>query len=83
MNTLKTNIRDAYQKMYLDDELGLELNDVTFEDLFDTLDNYGSVYKLIGVYDSLVRERLFIMLAEIMIVSYDYIYEQWLSCNEG
>lgn len=83
MNTLKTNIRDAYQKMYVDDELGLELNDVTFEDLFDTLDNYGSVYKLIGVYDSLVRERLFIMLAEIMIVSYDYIYEQWLSCPEG
>ena len=83
MNTLKTNIRDAYQKMYLDDELGLNLNDVTFEDLFDTLDNYGSVYKLIGVYDSLVRERLFNMLSEIMIVSYDYIYEQWLSCNEG
>lgn len=83
MNTLKTNMRDAYQKMYPDDELGLNLNDVTFEDLFDTLDNYGSVYKLIGVYDSLVRERLFNMLSEIMIVSYDYIYEQWLSCNEG
>ena len=28
--------------------------------------------------DTIVRERIFIKLAEIMNVDYDYIYEQWL-----
>ena len=69
--------------LYSDDELGYELNDVTFEDVFRTLDNYKSVYKLIGVYDSIVRERIFSMLAVIMDVEYDYIYDQWLACKEG
>ncbi len=56
----KASIKGAYQMLYSDDELGYQLNDVTFEDVFRTLDNYGSVYKLIGVYDSIVRERIFV-----------------------
>jgi hypothetical protein len=79
----KASIKGAYQMLYSDDELGYQLNDVTFEDVFRTLDNYGSVYKLIGVYDSIVRERIFSMLAVIMDVEYDYIYDQWLACKEG
>ena len=31
--------------------------------------------------DSLVRERVFDKLAEIMGVDYNYIYEQWLLCD--
>lgn len=79
----KGSIKRAYQMLYSYDELGYELNDVTFDDVFRTLDNYESVYKLIGVYDSIVRERIFSMLAVIMDVEYNYIYNQWLECKEG
>lgn len=46
--------------------------------MFIALDTYKDVYELIGVGDSLVRERLFRRLAEIMEVDYNYIYQQWL-----
>lgn len=79
----ETSIKEAYQMLYSDDEFGYKLNDITFDDVFRTLDNYESVYKLIGVYDSLVRERIFSMLSVVMDVEYDYIYSQWLECKEG
>jgi hypothetical protein len=50
--------------------------------VFKCLDNYENIYDLIGVGDSLVRERIFEALAEIMNVEYDYIYHQWLG-NEN
>ncbi len=78
-----SSIKDAYIKLYSDDNLAHKLNEVTFEDIFNTLDNYGSFYKLIGVYDSLIRERIFSMLAVVMDVEYEYIYNQWLECSEG
>jgi len=79
----KTSIKEAYQNRYPEDNIGFQLNDVTFEDVFRTLDNYESVYKLIGVYDSIIRGRIFSMLAKIMCVEYSYIYEQWMLCEEG
>lgn len=80
---INTSIKQAYLTCYWDDELGHKLNDVTFEQLFNTLDNYKSVYDFIGVYDSLIRERLFSMLSVIMDVEYDYIYNQWMLCKAG
>lgn len=53
--------------------------EISFEDYFLVLDGYGDVYSLMGrAADSIVRERIFQQLAEIMNVDYDYIYEQWL-----
>lgn len=78
-----SSVRDAYMELYSDDELAHKINDVTFYDVFKTLDSYGSFYKLIGVYDSLIRERIFSMLAVVMVIDYEYIYDQWLQCNEG
>lgn len=80
--TEKTKIKEWYVKEYPKDELGVELdNEITFYDLFVVLDNYKSVYKALNVWDSIVRERVFSKLAEIMQVDYDYIYEQWLKGN--
>ena len=75
-----TNIKEWYMKEYPDDEVGATLNDdITFEGLFETLDSYGDVYEYLGGQaDSVVRERCFAKLAEIMQVDYSYIYEQWL-----
>ena len=56
----KEKIIDWYMNHYLDDSLGEELNpDVTFEDCVNTLQNGTDFYKLIGVGDSVIRERLF------------------------
>lgn len=75
-------IRDWYTKEYPDDELGAEISEnVTFKDLFGALDTYKDVYEILGVGDSLIRERAFDRLANIMGGDYDYIYNQWLLCN--
>ena len=80
--TEKTKIKEWYCKKFPLDELGANLNGtITFEDLFNVLDSYGDVYKSLGVSDSIVRERAFSKLAEIMGVDYEYVYEQYLYCN--
>lgn len=76
---MNISIRDWYTKTYPSDELGYEIDkDVKFRNLFEALDNYQDVYEVIGVDDSVIRERTFEKLAEIMSVDYNYIYEQWL-----
>jgi len=76
---LEQSLREYYLIAFPNDELGTEIYpDVTFEGLFDTLDNYRDVYDYVGVYDSIVRERLFKRLSEVINVPYDYIYQQWL-----
>ena len=77
---MKTKIKEWYMKEYPTDELlGAEIDDdVTFEDLFEALENYKDVYKTLGVEDSIVRERVFDKLAIVMNVDYGYIHEQWL-----
>ena len=80
MEEVAKNIRIRYWYMmeYPTDELRLEINEnATFYGLFETLDAHEDVYAYIGVGDSVVRERVFGMLARIMCVDYDYIYSQW------
>ena len=78
-NKLKLNVKEWYKGEYPTDDLVEEIKDtVTFEDIFEALDNYKDIYDIIGVTDSLVRERIFEKLAELMEVDYDYVYDQWL-----
>lgn len=75
-------IKNWYTKTFPQDELGQRINpDVTFEDLFVALDNYQNVYKILGVGDSVVRERCFHELSKRTGNSYDTIYNQWLLCH--
>ena len=72
-------IKDWYKGEYPTDNLGDRIKeDTTFYDIFYALDNYKDIYDIIGVTDSLARERIFEKLAELMEVDYDYIYDQWL-----
>ena len=74
---MKTKIKEWYIKEYPTDELGVEIDDdVTFEDLFESLDK--NVYETLGVGDTIIRERTFDKLSKVMNVDYDYIYEKWL-----
>lgn len=75
-----TKIKDWYESAFPTDELGCEIkSNVLFSDLFVTLDNGEDVYEFLGVDDSIVRERVFGKLSEIMNVEYSYIYNQWLN----
>jgi hypothetical protein len=76
-----SNIRDTYMALYPHDELANEINNVTFMELFEALDRYEDIYEFIGVYDSIIRENIFSMLAVIMDVEYEYIYDQWMKCK--
>ena len=77
--TERTKIKEWYTREYPMDELGIEIDgEITFYDLFVVLDTYNDVYEALNVCDSIIRERVFGKLAEIMEVDYDYIYMQWL-----
>ena len=72
-------LKDWYIENYPTDELGESINDVnTFEDLWNGILNNIKVYHIIGVGDTLLRERLFQHLAEIKGVDYSYVYDKWL-----
>lgn len=74
-----TNVKEWYIKTYSTDTMGEEIrSDITFYDIFNALDKKKDFYDFIGVYDSLIRERIFRQLAKIMKVDYMYIYNQWL-----
>lgn len=84
LTAARIKIKDWYSRQYPTDTIVSKLrDDVTFLDLFDTLDNYGDVYELIFKEggDSIVRERCFEKLAEIMKCDYNYIHAQWLNAR--
>lgn len=80
---MKTRLRSWYMKAYPTDSCGQYIDkNATFYGLFETLDARKNVYGYIGEADSVIRERLFEKLAEIMNVDYDYIYDQWMLSAE-
>lgn len=82
MVTKKTKIRDWYTtaESYKDDELGKELDgEITFSKLIQGMRKGRDVYDLIGVGDSIVRERIFSALSELYAKGdYGEIYNLWL-----
>ena len=73
-------IKQFYLETYPTDDMGNDIkNDATFVGLVTELFGNGDVYDYIGVYDSLVRERLFTELAKQLKTSYDYVYNLWLN----
>lgn len=76
------NIKKWYLNNYSADKLGAEIRDnATFTGAFNCLDNYGDIYIYIGVWDSVVRERIFKELANRAGVSCQYIQMQWYKCH--
>lgn len=80
-----SKVKEWYLRVYSTDECGEYIDEnITFYDIFYALDRHKDIYDTIGgknsfEIDSIIRERIFIKLAEIMGCPYDYIYNQWLS----
>lgn len=80
INGNKMAVGTWYKNKYPTDELGVFIKpDLTFGDLWDCLKKGSDIYDCMGVGDSVARERMFVKLAEIFNVSYDYIYGMWLA----
>ncbi len=76
---LNANVREWYQSAFPTDEFGEQLDGgLTFEDVLAALSKGDNIYDVLGVYDSVVRERLFWYLAEIQDKSYEEIYDAWV-----
>lgn len=55
----------------------------TFLGCLRCLDDFGDIYLYLmgNKGDSIVRERVFAKLADILGVDYGYIYDQWMKCH--
>ena len=74
-------IKEWYISNYPNDEVGQEIDDVlTFEELYHAMKMNDDFYETIGEgIDSIVRERIFSEMSYIFNVSYDDIYNLWLT----
>jgi hypothetical protein len=73
----KESIKLWYILTFPEDELGDSINpSATFS---EAQKNLESIYEYIGVHDSVIRERVFSELSERMGISYEEIYNKWLS----
>lgn len=78
----QSNVLEYYKKHYAHDDFGVsEINsNVTFLDILLELNkSNGNIYEIISVSDSLIRERLFERLSELLNVEYNGIYNMWLN----
>lgn len=79
MYSLNDNVKEWYLNQYPYDVCGEKINDkIVFDDIYQTLDCEGDIYATIEIHDSIIRERLFEHLSDIIGVDYEVIYEQWL-----
>ncbi len=78
-NLKNVNIKDIYRQHYPQDKEGLFINDkANLLDLADAIVKDEDVYSVIVVRDSIVRERLFVELSNMLDVNYDVIYDAWI-----
>ncbi len=78
---LNSDISAWYAAEFSDDEMKDEIyTGVSFQKLNDMLSS-NDLYSIIGVDDTVVRERCFSKLAELMQVDYSVIYKKWLNAE--
>ena len=73
------NIRNFYVSEFPSDELGLEINKAADFNGLAAAIRGDIVYEYLGVFDSVVRERVFEKYASIMGLTYDEVYNMWLN----
>lgn len=62
---MNESIKGWYMKNFPDDDLGKEVNDITFEDLHVRASMYGGFWSdYIGVSDTIIREHIVIELQD-------------------
>ena len=76
---LNSSVRDWYVATFPTDSLGPKIPDLTFWDAVGALNLGADIYCFLGdAADSVVRERLFLRIAEIVGCGYNAVYNTWL-----
>ena len=78
LDELGKNIKGWYAAEFSSDELASQIHDISFYDLIDRMNHGENVYEILGVKDSIVRERVFDEAAQLLHVDYDAVYKKWL-----
>ena len=77
---MKANVKRWYRRVAPHDGMGKRINEsTTFADVLLGIAQGAEVYDIIGVSDSLIRERIFAEIAERMGCEYDVVYNIWLN----
>lgn len=77
---LKKRVRAWYMAAFPSDDMGPDISkNVTFNQVRMALYYNKDVYDVLGVVDSVVRERVFDHLAAVLDVSYSDVYNAWLN----
>lgn len=77
---ITSEVRMWHVEAYPTDELGSTIRGgITFSDVVSSLNHNADIYDTLAVHDSVVRERVFGKLSQIMNVDYDIIYNKWLN----
>lgn len=81
---LNSRVKTWYRKTYPTDDCGMDIDpSLTFKQLSHALVVGQDVYDVLGVGDSIVRERCFQELAELYHKTYDQIYAIWTTGRIG
>lgn len=81
-DNLDVKVKDWYLENYPTDECGHYLSDTaTFVGMYTTLAMHKDIYDYIGEGDSVIRERLFSHLCDILDMDYDEIYDLWVKAG--
>ena len=81
--SILSKVKETYNNCYPSDTMGNDLNkNLTFVQLLADMQRGEDFYKLIGVSDSIVRERIFTLLAVVGGIKYDDIYCMWLNAED-
>lgn len=76
----KSNAKECYMADYIQDTIYEHFNEnVTLFDIWDGLLKKENIYDIIGVSDSITRERFFQIIANKLGVCYHMIYSLWLN----
>lgn len=76
-------VKDNYVQDFPTDDLGKEINEnLNYLQVFNGLLSGDDIYEMMGVEDSLIRERVLRMLAYLMEMDYQIIYYLWLNENK-
>ena len=77
---MKSEVKKWSCSKYPQEELGKRINEsATFASVLLGMAHGADVYNIIGVADSLIRERIFAEIAERMGCDYDEVYSIWLN----
>lgn len=78
-----TYVKDNYVQDFPTDDLGKEINEnLNYLQVLNGLLSGDDIYEMMGVEDSLIRERVLRMLAYLMEMDYQIIYYLWLNENK-